>query len=84
MVGALLAIVFAAEVAWALNRSRSLSAGSGMSDRESTFSLPDIGYRLFHDHAFAFEATSILILVAMVGAVALAGRQLTNKKNASS
>ena len=27
---------------------------------------------LFRDHAFSFEVTSILILVAMVGAVVLA------------
>lgn len=84
VVGALLAIAFAAEVAWALNRSRSLARGTGMSDGGNTFSVPDIGYRLFHDYAFAFEATSILILVAMVGAVALAGRHLANRKNASS
>jgi NADH:ubiquinone oxidoreductase subunit 6 (subunit J) len=30
---------------------------------------------LFTDHMFAFEATSILILVAMVGAVVLARRE---------
>ena len=30
---------------------------------------------LFTDHAFAFEATSILILVAMVGAVVLARKR---------
>jgi NADH:ubiquinone oxidoreductase subunit 6 (subunit J) len=30
---------------------------------------------LFTDHAFAFEATSILILVAMVGAVVIARRE---------
>ena len=35
-----------------------------------------IGERLFQQYAFAFEATSILILVAMVGAVILAGRHL--------
>ena len=31
-----------------------------------------IGVRLFRDYAFAFEATSVLILVAMVGAIVLA------------
>ena len=35
----------------------------------------NIGKALFTDHAFAFEATSILILVAMVGAVVLARKE---------
>ena len=35
-------------------------------------SVRDIGVMLFRDHAFSFEVTSILILVAMVGAVVLA------------
>ena len=35
----------------------------------------DIGQALFTDYAFAFEVTSILILVAMVGAVVLAKRE---------
>ena len=34
-----------------------------------------IGHVLFTDYAFAFEATSVLILVAMVGAVVLARRE---------
>jgi hypothetical protein len=38
-------------------------------------SVRELGRLLFTDHAFAFEATSILILVAMVGAVVLARRE---------
>ena len=34
-----------------------------------------IGRVLFTDHAFAFEVTSVLILVAMVGAVVLAAKE---------
>ena len=34
-----------------------------------------IGRSLFTDYAFPFEVTSILILVAMVGAVVLARRE---------
>ena len=34
-----------------------------------------IGRRLYTDYAFAFEVTSILILVAMLGAVVLARRE---------
>jgi NADH-quinone oxidoreductase subunit J len=40
----------------------------------STSSVRDIGRILFTDYAFAFEVTSVLILVAMVGAVVLARR----------
>jgi NADH:ubiquinone oxidoreductase subunit 6 (subunit J) len=39
-------------------------------------SVRNIGVELFTTHAFAFEVTSVLILVAMVGAVALAKRVL--------
>jgi NADH-quinone oxidoreductase subunit J len=35
----------------------------------------DIGVRLYRDYAFAFEATSVLILVAMVGAIVLARKE---------
>ena len=38
-------------------------------------SVTNIGRRLFTTHAFAFEVTSILILVSMVGAVVIAGRK---------
>jgi NADH:ubiquinone oxidoreductase subunit 6 (subunit J) len=41
------------------------------------FSVPQIGQRIFQEYGFAFEATSILILVAMVGAITLAGRHLS-------
>jgi NADH:ubiquinone oxidoreductase subunit 6 (subunit J) len=38
-------------------------------------SVADLGRSIFTRHTFAFEATSILILVAMVGAVVLARRE---------
>ena len=75
--GALLAIAFAAELAWALTRSRTLAMTSA-GDRPA-YSVSQIGQRLFQEYAFAFEATSILILVAMVGAVTLAGRHLSKE-----
>ena len=71
-IGGLLAVAFAAELAWALTRSRAL-APPDAGDRAS-YSVAAIGQRIFQDYAFAFEATSILILVAMVGAVTLASR----------
>ncbi len=76
-IGGLLAIAFAAELAWALTRSRTL-AMTATGDRAS-FSVSQIGQRLFQEYAFAFEATSILILVAMVGAVTLAGKHLAER-----
>jgi NADH:ubiquinone oxidoreductase subunit 6 (subunit J) len=39
-------------------------------------SVAQIGRELFTTHAFAFEVTSVLILVAMVGAVVLAKKVL--------
>ena len=38
-------------------------------------SVHEIGLRLFREYAFAFEVTSVLILVAMVGAIVLARRE---------
>jgi NADH-quinone oxidoreductase subunit J len=73
--GGILAIALAMELAWALSRSRVLATTAASGIRRS-FSVPEIGERLFQEYAFAFEATSILILVAMVGAVVLAGRHL--------
>ncbi len=78
LVGAVLAMAFAAELVWALNRSSALAAADAYDDRRS-FSVPEIGHRLFQEYAFAFEATSILILVAMLGAVILAGRHLSER-----
>ena len=71
-IGGLLAVAFAAELAWALTRSRSFATTAA--GERASYSVAAIGQRIFQDYAFAFEATSILILVAMVGAVTLASR----------
>jgi NADH-quinone oxidoreductase subunit J len=69
--GALLALTFVLELAWMLG---------GAARDEVAFpdgpvsSVAAIGRTLFTDYAFAFEVTSVLILVAMVGAVVLARR----------
>ena len=68
---------FAVELAWALTRSRTVAMT--MPGDRATFSVSQIGQRLFQQYAFAFEATSILILVAMVGAITLAGRHLDKR-----
>jgi len=68
--GAFLALVLGAELWWALSRSGDTGAFPG----GSVTSVSAIGKSLFTDYAFQFEVTSILILVAMVGAVILARR----------
>jgi NADH-quinone oxidoreductase subunit J len=78
--GALLAVAMALELAWALNRSRGLAAAPVTGERETAWSVAEIGRILFTNYAFAFEATSILILIAMIGSIALAGRHLPEKK----
>ncbi len=75
IVGAILAVVFALELAWALSHSRALAA-AGVAGTFRSYSVSEIGQRLFQDYAFVFEATSILILVAMLGAVTLAARHI--------
>ena len=75
--GGLLALAFAAELAWALTRSRTLAMSHAVDT--PPFSVPQIGQRIFQEYGFAFEATSILILVAMVGAITLAGRHLSRE-----
>jgi NADH-quinone oxidoreductase subunit J len=68
--GAVLAVVLVVELVWALTRGGESGAFPG----GSTSSVAAIGRSLFTDYAFAFEVTSVLILVAMVGAVVLAQR----------
>ena len=75
-VGTLLAGALIVELAWALMRAGGLSVPVGSRTNAATVSsVRELGRLLFTDHAFAFEATSILILVAMVGAVVLARRE---------
>jgi NADH-quinone oxidoreductase subunit J len=68
--GAFLALMLAIELWWALARGGDTGAFPG----GAVTSVAVIGRSLFTDYAFAFEVTSILILVAMVGAVVLARR----------
>jgi NADH-quinone oxidoreductase subunit J len=70
-IGALLSVLLVAELAWALSRIRVTPFDDAPAEIQS---VREIGRRLFTDYAFAFEATSLLILVAMVGAVILARR----------
>ena len=73
-IGAVLALVFGIEIVWALSKV-GLSWFGQDPAAQSVSSVARIGGALFREHVFAFEATSVLILVAMVGAVVLARKQ---------
>ena len=68
--GAALAVALVVELLWALARR----AETGAFPDVAVSSVAVIGQKLFTDYAFPFEVTSVLILVAMVGAVILARR----------
>jgi NADH-quinone oxidoreductase subunit J len=75
-VGAVLATLLVVQLGWALSAATGLTAPVGSRGGSATVSsVRELGRVLFTDHGFAFEATSILILVAMVGAVVLARRE---------
>jgi len=69
--GAFLATALAVELVWAVTRG----GGGSNSFPDAVSSVKAIGVLLFTEYAFPFEVTSILILVAMVGAVVLARRE---------
>ena len=82
-IGIVLSVVLGVEVLWALSRVPS-SWFAQDAAATSISSVTLIGTRLFKaatepgeewGHVFAFEATSILILVAMVGAVVIARKE---------
>lgn len=73
--GALLAAILAVEFVWVLWGSGT----SGGGQRESAWSIGEIGSILLRDHAIAFGATSVVLLIAMVGAVFLAGRRISRE-----
>src|SRR5687767_4773598 len=71
--GAMLAMLLVIELAWALLRSGGgeMPVDGGISG-DAVSSVRVLGRTLFTEYVFAFEATSILILAAMIGAVVLA------------
>jgi NADH-quinone oxidoreductase subunit J len=70
--GAVLALALIVELVWALTKG---GGESGVFPAGAVTSVAAIGRSLFTDYAFAFEVTSILILISMVGAVVLARRE---------
>ncbi len=75
--GAVMAAVLVAELAWALARTRgTVGRTGGRGDGPSALqSVRELGRVLYTDYSLAFEVTSLLIIVAMVGAVVLARRE---------
>ena len=74
--GTVLALLLILELAYALLRGNDLKQPIGsQATAQVVSSVRELGHVLFTDYVFAFEATSILILVAMVGAVLLARRE---------
>jgi NADH-quinone oxidoreductase subunit J len=71
--GAVLSCVLVIELAVALVKLTPARLPSGEAAQQPT--VHDIGLKLFQEYSFAFEATSVLILVAMVGAIILARRE---------
>ena len=72
--GVLLALALAVELVWAMIRLAPMDMQS-QADGSGLQSVRAIGGALYTTHAFAFEATSVLILVAMVGAIILARKE---------
>ena len=74
--GVMLAAVLVVQLVWALTRIAEYDAAvGGQAAGAAVGSVREMGRVLFQRHGFAFEATSILILVAMVGAVVLARKE---------
>jgi NADH-quinone oxidoreductase subunit J len=73
-IGGLLAVLMVLQLVWALSRTPGMSDGVAQ-QRPAISSVSELGRVLFTDYMFAFEVTSILILIAMVGAVVLARKR---------
>lgn len=78
--GALLGVALLVELAWSLWRASGAhevqAAVGDTGNAQAISSVRQIGHVLFVDYGFAFEVSSILILIAMVGAVVLAKREI--------
>jgi NADH-quinone oxidoreductase subunit J len=73
--GVLLSVLLAIELAWGLSRLGVTTFSTDAGAVSSISSVAHIGTVLFTTHSFAFEVTSVLILVSMVGAVVIARRE---------
>jgi NADH-quinone oxidoreductase subunit J len=75
--GGLLAVALVIELVWALTKG---GGESGAFPGAAVSSVASIGQALFTEYAFQFEVTSLLIIVAMVGAVLLARRDVEGER----
>jgi NADH-quinone oxidoreductase subunit J len=78
-IGIALAVVLVVELSWALWQAymvRGPGEAPSPNDAATLMSVREIGRVLYSNYILAFEVTSLLILVAMVGAVVLAKRQV--------
>jgi NADH-quinone oxidoreductase subunit J len=73
--GVLLTLLLAFELAWALSRIGLTAFSEDPAAVAEISSVARIGLSIFTTHTFAFEVTSVLILVSMVGAVVLARKE---------
>jgi NADH-quinone oxidoreductase subunit J len=74
--GAVLAVFLLLQLGWAVwHVSTRETVALSMVSAGGVSSVAAIGRSIFTDYSFQFEATSILILVAMVGAVVLARKE---------
>ena len=75
--GVALSAVFAVELVWAVwHAATAKDAVGATASAQAVESVRTIGQVLYTDYAFPFEVTSLLIIVAMVGAVVLAKRHV--------
>ena len=73
---AVLSVILLVELGLAIGQFATASPPSGPAAAAHVSSVKEIGIAIFTDYSLAFEATSVLILVAMVGAVVLAKKRL--------
>ena len=73
----LLSVVLLAELGVAVARRFVLAPAGGPAVASSFGTTQTVGRLLFTDFLFPFEITSIILLVAMVGAMVLAKKRLT-------
>ncbi len=79
-IGVVLGLVLLVELGWSLWRAggaQELQATAAAGNNAAPLSsVREIGHLLYSQYGFAFEVTSVLIIVAMVGAVVLAKREI--------
>jgi NADH-quinone oxidoreductase subunit J len=73
---AILSVILLVELGLAVRQFATAAPSAGPDAADHVSSVRQIGIAIFTDYSLAFEATSVLILVAMIGAVVLAKKKL--------